>query len=186
MPYQNLENKMKAIQLLLLLCGSLVMGQSIEEDIETISKTYAQIEANLKKHASKQINVDNQSTEGGEAIGYFDGKTLKKMDVSLLGETGKNFYSFYYSDDKLIFALFTRHQYNAPFYFDKKMAKEYGVDEFFDESKTEILENRYYFKKNTLLRWVNSKGEIENNTADEFEIEAQNIIELSNDLKKSF
>lgn len=175
---------MKSLILILVFFTSITYSQEVEKDIKRISKAYAIIESNLKDYTIKQVNADNYSAEGGDAYGYLKEGSLEKINVALYGESGKNFYDFYYENNTLIFALFTRHQYNTPFYFDKKMAEEYGVDEFFDETKTKIIENRYYFKKDELIKWLNHDKKEVRTTSEDLKRQVENLLELSNDLKK--
>lgn len=174
---------MKAILLVLVLLTSNGNAQDTEKDVKSISYTYSQIESKLKDFKTKLVNADGMSAEGGDATAYMKGDTIQKINLSLFGEMGKNFYSFYYKDDSLILVLFTRHQYNAPFYFDKKMAEEYGADTFFDANKTEILEYRYYLKNNEIIRSIGPENETPSPTPQDLKKETSNLIELSNELK---
>jgi len=174
---------MKITLLILVFMTSIASAQDIEKEVNSIYKSYTKIESKLNDFNTKLVNTDGLSTEGGEATAYLKENTVKKIDVSLYGETGKDFYSLYYQDDELIFVLYTRHQYNAPFYFDKKMAKEYGADTFFDESKTEILENRYFLNNDEIIQWIGPENEIMSTTTQNIKTETSNLINLSNELK---
>ena len=124
------------------------------------------------------------STEGGEATAYLKEDEIKKMNCVLYGESGKRFLSFYYEANLLIFVLDTRYRYNVPMYWNAEMATEYGVDAFFDEAKTNIEENRYYFKDNKIIHWLaDDKKELQA-TRENIEMEAKAIVELSNNLRK--
>ncbi|QLG45459.1 hypothetical protein [Costertonia aggregata] len=175
---------MKFFFLLLFLFVSVGFSQDVERDIQMIRQEYGNIESSFNNFEKKTVSIMNQSTEGGEATAYIKSNRIKKVNTILLGETGKDVFVFYYKDDSLFFVLSTRHHYNVPIYWDAKTAEEYEVDEVFDESKTKIEENRYYFKDNEIIKWLGNDEKPIRTTPEVYEKEAQILVELSNELKQ--
>jgi hypothetical protein len=83
------------------LADSLV--QSIDRQLKTLN-------------ATKEIDVTEESLEGGTVVGYWAGKSLRKADCWLYGETGKMHVEGYYDADSVRFVRVSRYVYDKPFY----------------------------------------------------------------------
>lgn len=74
---------------------------------------------------------------------------------------------YYYYNDKLYFAFTTVAEY----------AKNKDEDEDgFDHTKKRIVEDRYYFNKEQMIRWIHDKGKHINSTRDEYKKKAEEIL----------
>ncbi|GAB1409608.1 hypothetical protein MASR1M90_07620 [Desulfovibrionales bacterium] len=125
-----------------------------EADIVRIRSHYQKIRQALPNFKRVHINVDDLSTEGGEAQAYYDTQGhIRLVTTQLFFESGKTFEEHYYADDALIFVLSTDHRYNVPIYVDQETADEFHC-EAFDPKKSKILENRYYFSSGKMIRWL--------------------------------
>jgi hypothetical protein len=113
---------------------------SFEQQIKAIRQRYAEVERELKECRQVKRDVFGESAEGGELIGYFKDASLRKISATFYGETGKALEEFYFSGDRLIFALRTESRYTKPLS---------GVV----KSKTE---ERFYFADGKLIQWLGS------------------------------
>ncbi len=139
-----------------------VMGQSNDSIIKDIRSNYTEIRTHLETCSFLTTEVMGESTEGGEAKAYFDSEKLKLIEVVLYGETGKYAVEYYFNNGLLFFSFEQHFTYNRPIYWDKKMAEEYNDSEVFNPEKTIIIEDRYYFNEEKLIRWIdNDKNEVD-------------------------
>ncbi|MFS4468955.1 hypothetical protein [Maribacter sp. 2210JD10-5] len=175
---------MKSIFVLLVLSVFMAKAQEIEKALQEIRQEYHNIESNLSDYTTKTISVDHQSTEGGYATAYLQDNQIKAIKAGFAGETGKNFYDFYYNQEGLLFVLATRHQYNRPFYWDAEAAKESGDNEVFDEAKTKIVEQCYYFKNDVLIHGLDNDKKKVNLEEEKMLSGQKELLELSETLKK--
>jgi hypothetical protein len=117
-------------------------GSSQREDsISSIRRRYAVINKNLARYRAVKKELSGFSTEGGELTAYFEGSDLVKIAATFNGETNSWFEEFYYLKGKLMF-VFRR-------------------QEIYDEPRAKVVktkENRFYFKDDELIRWVNENG----------------------------
>lgn len=149
-------------------------GQSVDHKIIEIRNEYNLINSN-QNLSKDSIGIFGESTEGGYMCTYKDlvGNN-RKIICSYFGETGKAIIEYYLKNDKLIFVLIQRYEYNRPFYWDEKMAKENGDSIVFDDSKTKISENRYYFDNSeNIIQWIdiNKKTIIDKQKLDSVKVE---------------
>ena len=147
--------------IILLYCNvGLLKAQSTDSVIKIIRTKYQDILSNLKTYDTVTVEIWDESTEGGQAIGYYKKdkkRELKLIKENLFGETGKVEYEYYFDNGQLIFVFEKRYKYNRPSYWDKEHMKETNDTEVFDPKKSVIIENRYYFSKEKLIRWLNNE-----------------------------
>lgn len=140
---------------------SISYAQSPDSDINSVRLEYKKIRSNLKSYTSQFLDVMNESTEGGKGIAYYNNNDLKLIEITLFGENGKNIVEYYFKNETLFFVFSQRYNYNMPIYIDEKTAKGSGFDAAFDINKSNITENRYYFKNNEIFLWIdNEKNEV--------------------------
>lgn len=109
--------------------------------VKSIKANYALINAKTAQFRTVKKTVEGESTEGGEAVGYFQGKKLKKVVTTLYGETGKCIIEDYYDDNSLCF------EYRKDYYYDKPISeKECCI--------VKLTESRFNYFNNTLIRWI--------------------------------
>jgi len=151
---------------LLLLGSEIIVAQSTDSVINDIRVKYKNIRDNLTTYDTTTAEIWGESTEGGQAVAYYDGEDIKLIEVTWFGEMGKRKIEYYFDNEQLFFAFNTDYEYNRPIFWDKKTAKGYGDNEAFDYSKTKIKENRYYFNNEQLIRWLdNEKKEVDLETS---------------------
>jgi hypothetical protein len=91
--------------------------------------------------------VDEWSTEGGSAIGYFNPEgELATAHCWAMGESGKWFQSFHFDHDTLVFSLLVDSRYNRPYYWGETERKDFNDTEVFDPAKTTTRSTAYFFE----------------------------------------
>ncbi|MBU0647164.1 hypothetical protein KKC67_01200 [Patescibacteria group bacterium] len=144
-----------------------------QEIVFAIKNDFLEINNKINTYKIVEKDIPEESTEGGTAVYYFENENLKKIVATYLGESGKTVNEYYYKNEKLIFVLNQRCEYNVPIY-----------DEFFDIKKSNIFEIRYYFNENKLIMWIDEeKKEIDMNS-DVFKEKEDEIIKNSIELKE--
>ncbi|MFY0645000.1 MAG: hypothetical protein JXR19_11080 [Bacteroidia bacterium] len=136
-------------------------AQQESEDILDIRKWYNEINSSQQGYiinedkdinVYKDLNPKNYSYESEEIyrlavinlIRYYDGKKLKKAIVSFNGDREDLISEYYFKDDNLFFCFKVKKEYHK-----QKWDDNYNSNDF------NSLENRYYFKENNLIRWLN-------------------------------
>jgi hypothetical protein len=110
--------------------------------IESIRQHYATINQNVARYRRVKKNLSGFSAEGGELNAFFHGPTVMKMVATFFGETGRTVEEYYFWNGQLIFILQTENRYDKPL--SGKVVKK--------------TENRFYFKDDKLIRWLDENG----------------------------
>jgi hypothetical protein len=113
-----------------------------DDGIESIREHYAAINRKVPSYRKVKKELSGFSAEGGQLLAYFHGPSIMKMVATFYGETGRAIEEYYYWEGKLIFVLQTDHRYDKPL--SGKIVK--------------TTENRFYFKDDKLLRWIDENG----------------------------
>jgi hypothetical protein len=120
---------------------------STELIILKIRKEYAGINADSKKYRLVLKDIMGLSAEGGELKSYYDGKDLKKSVLIFYGEMGKSLKEYYFAGGQVFFCYERHTEYDKPIYM-----KDMHIEK--------IEENRYYFTRGKMIRWVGTSGKI--------------------------
>lgn len=175
------------VTLLLAVCyQNITLGQTPELIFSTIKAKLKEIQKNVSTYDTTMIDITDESTEGGEAIGYYDKSNLKMIIATWFGETGKRRLECYFDAGKLFFALNTYYKYNRPIYYDKNAANGNDDTVVFNPAKTIIKEDRYYFNDRKLIRWLDNNKKLTESRLPEFIKSEKEILEDSENLKKKF
>ncbi len=161
-----MKRKVLAVIALLLTLSStrLAHADSIAQNIADARTHYAQIERNLKNDTRVETDFPDQSSEGGTFIVYFHNGTPRKIVAHFFGEMGNVQDDYYFWNGRLFFVLETQIRYEEP------LGKE--------KSRKQ---NRFYFTDAKLTRWVNYKGETQDETEKWFKM---NDTEKLNDARQ--
>ncbi len=119
-----------------------------EAIIKEIKYQYSAIKSALPQMKKDTIELQDMSSEGGEAIVYKDASGhIRLITTELFGEMGKVIEEYYFNNDSLIFVYSEYHKYNAPMYVDS-----------FNPKKTNVSKDRFYFSHDKLIRWIGPKN----------------------------
>lgn len=162
-------------------------SQADDSAINTIRQEYQLIQQSLPAFRTETVELEDYALEGADAKAYRD-KTgnIRLIKADLFHESGKEFQNFYYSNGKLIFALYITHRYNQHTSITPEVAKREGIDHAFDPKKTLITEDRYYFSNNKMIRWLDENKKEVNLNSKEFKDTGEGVMETSNDMLSKF
>lgn len=114
-------------------------------------KKIASIIDNIRFKLDKtEVEIIDESTEGGVIFSYSSENEVKHIEKQLFYGMGRNFEDIYFNKNKPIYYRITTHHYNVPMYTDEKLANDIGSDHF-DEAKTIIDIEEYYIIDNKVI-----------------------------------
>lgn len=116
----------------------------LQEELKRIRENFKRINSIKEWNKIKRIDL-RQSTEGGDALFYYDNIGLEKIIEKNYGETGQTLHEYYF------------YKGNLSFVFEKICHYEHPItnDSFaFDDSMVEY--DRFYFEKGKLIHWSSS------------------------------
>lgn len=143
-------------------------GKSSEQVILNIRNEFSKINNNNKLKYTQQ-SLDSTSEEGGIIKKFYDNTDLKKVVISYYGETGKRVIEYYFKENEVIFVYEVEERYSRPITEDNSA-----------KAKTKI-ENRIYFDKKKIVRWINDGKRItDEKLYDEKEAELMDILTTPN------
>jgi hypothetical protein len=140
---------------------SFAFAQTEEDVIKQIRQQFKTINDEIKTYTTKSdVSILEGSGAEQTITAYFKGKQLMKTEEQFMGDMAENTYHYYYWDNELFF-VFNKYTYYA--YID-------------GEDKAIINENRYYFDKNKMIRWIDSEKKQVSKSSDDFkQKEKENI-----------
>jgi len=122
-----------------------VIGNAQTSDpIPAIRQQYASINRNAARYRKVKKELSGFSAEGGELIAYFNGPSIVKIAATYYGEIGRATDEYYYSNDKLIFV------YRKHLHYSGQLTGKV----------VRTTEDRYYFKDDKLIRWIDEAGKL--------------------------
>lgn len=136
-------------------------SQNSEKELDQIRTWFSEVNSNVSHYSkaefpeisiSKDLNPDQFSMEGAKIYRFekanmtkfFDGGLLVKLVVEISGVREELISEYYFKEGNLFFVDKVLTVYHRPKWHDE-----------FDESEKSISKNRFYFKDNQLIRWVN-------------------------------
>jgi hypothetical protein len=150
---------------LILISILLLTGFSNTDLIEQIRNEYNLINKSLDSYTKvenndinvyKDLNPDNYSFESEDIyqlaminlIRFYDNGKIKKAVVKFNGDRQDLISEYYYKNDSLFFVFKTRIDYKNPKW-----------SENFNETDKKVLENRFYFNREKLIKWIDFNKE---------------------------
>jgi hypothetical protein len=140
-----------------------VTSSQTTASIQAIRQQYAAINKGARRYRKIRKELSGFSLEGGELLAYFDGPAIVKIVANHFGESGRAVEEYYYSNGKLIFV------YRKHYRYDKPMSGKV----------VSTQENRFYFKNDRLISWVNEDGKQVASASDEFKQRQDEYLESS-------
>ncbi len=169
--------------LLFVLCGT-----CFAEDAEILSirKEYQAIQDALPHLKASDFALPDElgATEGANTTAYRDrAGRVRAIVLAKYWETGKDFEEYYYYRDGKLMFVFTRHLgYNQHPGITPEVAKQEGFAEAFDPKKSSISDNRYYFGKKGMIRWLDEHKKQVDPDSKAFADAAKGLVETSKTL----
>ena len=173
---------------ILLLFTNASVAQKTDSIINAIKTKYRAIHASINTYDTVTHNLNDETTEGGYATGYYQKKKLKLIRTFYYGETGKSVIEYYFDAGELFFVIEKNVTYNRPVYWDKTNSKNNNDSVKFASKKNTVAEDQYYFYNEKLIRWIDSSGKQVNLKEGTNTIAGQGLIayayKMRGDLKK--
>lgn len=146
---EHVNKKIFILTLLLsLFAGTSSLAQeNIDMQVKEIKAECEKINKDTAKFKTEEKDIFGHSTEGGQLLNFYDEKELRKAILTLYGETGKSSTEYYFLNGEIICISQTIVKYKAAIYMGKVEIKSRE-------------ENKFYFKKQKLIRWIGNKSEI--------------------------
>jgi hypothetical protein len=138
----------------LLILGFSSCKRKQEDVLADIKKKNAEINNNLKEYTRKEVD-DLTWKNGGNITGYYRDKEIKKIEAAHFTDTNRVFAQYYFDDGMLIYALEQNFVYNKPVTYTEEIATGLGDSVWYDDKKTRLEADRYFFNKNKLIKWIN-------------------------------
>ncbi|NQU51124.1 MAG: hypothetical protein HQ522_01150 [Bacteroidetes bacterium] len=80
---------------------------------------------------------------------FYDQNGIRKAIVTFFGDRQDLISEYYYKNDSLFFVFKTKIDYKSPKWSDN-----------FNKNEKDLIENRYYFSANKLIKWINKDHEL--------------------------
>ena len=128
-------------------------GTSRATDVVSVIRQRQQtIDRSLTSYKTIKKELRGFSAEGGDLTAYLDGKTIRKITATYLGETGRALEHYYYWEGELQFVYRKDDRYDAPM--TGKVVR--------------TAESRFYFHRGKLIQWRDDAGKARSGGGAEF------------------
>ncbi|MBC7552888.1 MAG: hypothetical protein H7257_02805 [Taibaiella sp.] len=155
-----------------------------EDDIEPEVEKCKIINQNLNKYTRKTFDYTGQAENAAIVTGYLDGEQLKMARASAFTDLGRKEDCFYFHKNKLIAVKQEEYLYNKPSYFTEDMATKLGDSVWYDDAKTVMKTNWYYFYSGKLVKWINPDHRIMPETDKQYDFKNDGLLSDAEKLKK--
>jgi len=125
-----------------------------EDDIGDIMSVYNLTNKEMPTYTHKTVDMTGTTKTGGTVNGYYKGKDLRKATLEFFFDTGRTYSEFYFDDGELVMMVQQKFHYNRPYYYDEDRARANNDTEWYDDSKSEKMMTRCYFKDGDMIKWV--------------------------------
>ncbi|BAF71698.1 hypothetical protein [Sulfurovum sp. NBC37-1] len=115
--------------------------------IDDIKQAYRRINSQQASFVTMQQEIRDISSEGAVAKYFFDQDgSIALIKLNIYGEMGKLEEEYYFQNGNLFFMFSIDYSYNEP-----------PILSGYDPKKTKIQKNRYYFIRDKMVKWLNTK-----------------------------
>ena len=128
-----------------------------EDAVADATKKYREINEKLPDYKSRQVD-DITSSAAGTITGYYRDNEVKKIYAEHFSDTNRVFTEYYFDDGMLIFILQQTYTYNRPDTYTEEKAVAAHDSVWYDDKKTKLGIDRFYFSKNKLVKWIPPSG----------------------------
>lgn len=128
----------------------------LQASLQPVRDNYKRINSKTNWDSVKQKDL-HQSTEGGTVSYYYSNDQIEKIIVRQYGENNQWLNEYYIVNRELTFVLEKNYSYNRPIYWDSVEMKKNDDSQAFEQGKTEVIEDKSYFKNGKLIYQLNSE-----------------------------
>jgi hypothetical protein len=159
---------MKKIVFLLLSLSyvTIMLAQTEEDLVKKIRAKFNSINSNLNNYKLIEKDIEGESTEGGTMKAYFENDNLVLLHCEFYGESGNVKEDYYYDNGDLFFMFSVNQRYTS-----------HIMDE--NNKIASTTENRYYFDKLKMIRWLDKDKKQVSKASTEFKEAADQIMKES-------
>ncbi len=160
-----------AILIILFVC--LASCKRKQEDIiADVKKKYTEINQKLTDYKPKRVD-DLTNSGGGSITGYYREEEVKKVVAEHFTDSTRSFIECYFDDGMLIMIWKQNYVYNRTMSYTEERARANGDSVWYDDKKTKVQTNLFYFNKNKLVKWVNiNNADVKPGTAEFIDMES--------------
>ena len=133
------------------------------DSVRAIRQHFTTINKGARRYKKIKKELAGFSTEGGELVAYLDGQVIVKIVATYFGETGRSLEEYYYWNGELIFVL----------------RKEMTYDQPLSGKVVRSEENRLYFEKRKLIRFIDQDGKQVHSADPDFSKQQQDYLDTS-------
>ena len=144
-----------------------------EQQVKQIHEWFTTTNQEESTYQTKEVELNNLSTEGGSAKGFFSNHRLVKIEAKLYGETGNWIGEYYYHQAILYFVFTQTNHYNGHI-----LAPKVKI--------SRVEENRYYFWEGKMIRWLDQHKKKVDPHSQIFKNKATEIRTLSHSMQAKF
>jgi hypothetical protein len=149
------------------------------KDLAQIRKKFKRWESAREELKKTELSKASQpASEGSKAYVFRKQGKILIVDESYFAEMGQATWSFYFDGGHPFFILESEIRYAYPITVTSEERKKLGGG----EDKT--TENRYYIKKNKLIRWLEGKKPVPLK-GDKFKDQSKSVLELAQSAYKN-
>lgn len=131
-------------------------NEYLAEKLQPIRDNFKRINSIARWTRVDEQDIDNAG-EGGYVKYFYRKGKLEKLVARYFGETYQQLVEYYLLNGELSFVFDKTCRYNRPFNYDSTAMKENSDTEAFDINKSELIENRSYFKHGKLIHQLNNQ-----------------------------
>jgi hypothetical protein len=118
---------------------------------DTMAKV-VEIDTTLKKYTYLSFE-GTPDPERSKIRTYYEKDNPILIISEYFGDSGRVINRYYFNENEMIFVYREDYIYNRPIYYNEEMAKAAGDNEWYDDSKSIRLTNRFFFFDSKLDKW---------------------------------
>jgi len=91
---------------------------------------------------------------------YLDGENPVMMIEEYFGDSARVFTHYYINGNQFVYAFREDYIYNLPVWYTEDSARKLGDTVWYDDKKTVMKTESFYFSKNKLQKWIDGNHKI--------------------------
>lgn len=147
----------RRLALIALLLITSLLHSCREDDITDTVKWCNEVDSNPSKFKTLSFDLNTLTNKEGSILGYMDNGVLVKSTVSVYNELGSDIEYYYYKSGDLVCVRKEKYIYNKPRFYTPEYAAKVGDTAFYEDSKTVVKKNAYYFYDGRMVKWINEE-----------------------------
>jgi hypothetical protein len=155
-----------------------------EDNVAPEQEKCKKIMHDLPTYKQKSIDLSGRIQQNGTIMGYFDGKDLKMAVATSFSQTGRREENYFFHNNHLIAVHQEDYTYNKPQYITEEVAKTTGDSTWYDDAKTIMKTNWFYYYNDHLVKWIDTQGKIVSDNDKRFDYKEEEFKNNAEKLKE--